>query len=73
MVDEKLDDQVWVTVVATRYGTPKPQPRRDLQEPTGEPRIQRRTPPPASSTREGRPERRPAFSDIDIPEFVPRR
>jgi cell division protein FtsZ len=50
MVDESLEDQVWVTVVATRYSGP-PAPRR-LQEPVGEPRVERRTrpaqaPPPA--------------------------
>jgi cell division protein FtsZ len=50
MVDESLEDQVWVTVVATRYGGAPP-PKR-LQEPTGEPRVERRTrpaqaPPPA--------------------------
>ncbi|MGI9099721.1 MAG: cell division protein FtsZ [Solirubrobacteraceae bacterium] len=51
MVDESLEDQVWVTVVATRYGGPPP-PRR-LQEPQGEPRVERRSrphtpaPPPA--------------------------
>ncbi|HUR83861.1 MAG TPA: cell division protein FtsZ [Solirubrobacteraceae bacterium] len=41
MVDENLEDQVWVTVVATRYGG-APSPRR-LEEPRGEPRVQRRT------------------------------
>jgi cell division protein FtsZ len=45
MVDEKLDDQVWVTVVATGYGD---QGRRRslgrLQEPAGEPRVQRTAP-----------------------------
>ena len=41
MVDENLEDQVWVTVVATRYGG-APAPRR-LEEPRGEPRVQRRT------------------------------
>jgi cell division protein FtsZ len=50
MVDESLEDQVWVTVVATRYGG-APAARR-LEEPTGEPRVERRThsvkpPPPA--------------------------
>src|SRR3954469_8595608 len=42
MVDDKLDDQVWVTVVATGYGD---EGRRKsvnmLKEPHGEPRIQR--------------------------------
>jgi cell division protein FtsZ len=42
MIDETLEDQVWVTVVATGYdGAPK---TRRLEEPKGEPRIQRRSP-----------------------------
>ncbi|MEA2154183.1 MAG: cell division protein FtsZ, partial [Solirubrobacteraceae bacterium] len=48
MVDETLEDQVWVTVVATRYGGSPPAKR--LQEPMGEPRVERRprqsAPPP---------------------------
>ena len=48
MVDESLEDQVWVTVVATRYGGAPPAKR--LQEPMGEPRVERRprqsAPPP---------------------------
>ncbi|MDP8967097.1 MAG: cell division protein FtsZ [Actinomycetota bacterium] len=39
MVDEDLDDQVWVTVVATRYGG-QAGPQR-FQEPRGEPRVSR--------------------------------
>src|SRR5205823_4880357 len=45
MVDEKLDDQVWVTVVATGYG--EGGRRRSvsrLEEPDGEPRVQRTGP-----------------------------
>ncbi|MEA2223705.1 MAG: cell division protein FtsZ, partial [Solirubrobacteraceae bacterium] len=39
MVDEGLDDQVWVTVVATRYsGAPT---TNRFQEPKGEPRVSR--------------------------------
>jgi cell division protein FtsZ len=39
MVDENLDDQVWVTVVATRYsGAPT---RNRFEEPKGEPRVSR--------------------------------
>jgi cell division protein FtsZ len=72
MVDEKLDDQVWVTVVATRYGdAPKrPESRSDsrIQEPAGEPRVERRTPP-----REPVVARRGVVSDLDVPEFLPRR
>src|SRR2546429_2202253 len=42
MVDEKLDDQVWVTVVATGYAPNGSRRRSDaLREPAGEPRIQR--------------------------------
>jgi cell division protein FtsZ len=41
MVDEDLDDQVWVTVVATRYGG-QATPQR-FEEPRGEPRVSRGT------------------------------
>ena len=42
---ETLEDQVWVTVVATGYdGAPK---SRRLEEPEGEVRVERRTPPSA--------------------------
>jgi cell division protein FtsZ len=88
MVDEKLDDQVWVTVVATGYGDGRrgragvqsraddrgragvqsrersaTEPRSELREPHGEPRISR-----------GRPARSSgAFAELDVPEFIPRR
>src|SRR2546423_1475958 len=39
MVDEKLDDAVWVTVVATGYGQLSRRPARE--EPRGEPRVSR--------------------------------
>ncbi|MGI8594952.1 MAG: cell division protein FtsZ, partial [Solirubrobacteraceae bacterium] len=76
MVDEKLEDQVWVTVVATSYGkTARPPRRREepgrplAREPIGEPRVRRSNgaPPP--------PPRRRAMdpNDLDVPEFVPRR
>jgi cell division protein FtsZ len=43
MIDETLSDQVWVTVVATGYdGAPK---SLRLEEPMGEVRVERRTPP----------------------------
>jgi|GEM_PF-114170 len=75
MVDEKLEDQVWVTVVATRYGdAPKRRPEPRIEEPkgAGEPRIERRTPaaPPReriTATRGG------VVADLDVPEFLPRR
>ena len=72
MVDEKLEDQVWVTVVATGFGEPRRRrheepmtsrpraeepPRRQLREPVGEPRVSR--------MRSG--------SELDVPEFIPRR
>jgi cell division protein FtsZ len=76
MLDEKLDDQVWVTVVATGYGERRRRPAEDaerpevrdalresrLDEPGVEPRISR--------VRE-RPLRRGA--ELDVPEFIPRR
>jgi cell division protein FtsZ len=42
MIDEKLDDAVWVTVVATGYGDRRPPTGSRLQEPRGEPRVERR-------------------------------
>ncbi len=75
MLDEKLDDQVWVTVVATGYGErrrprremalgslgerPRERGSRELREPDGEPRVTRA--------------RRGSVLDLDVPEFIPRR
>ncbi|HEX8743342.1 MAG TPA: cell division protein FtsZ [Thermoleophilaceae bacterium] len=68
MVDEKLEaDQVWITVVATGFAEPRP-PRVDrgrLQEPAGEPRVERRSPP--------RAEPRTRDLELEVPEFLPRR
>jgi cell division protein FtsZ len=78
MVDDKLEDQVWVTVVATGYGDGRVQrrhverpsaslgrgsePRPTLREPRGEPRVSRiRERQSASAT------------ELDVPEFMPRR
>jgi cell division protein FtsZ len=73
MVDDKLEDQVWVTVVATGFGDDRPrrreeQPlarprmedagRRQLREPVGEPRVSRV---------------RRSGNELDVPEFIPRR
>jgi cell division protein FtsZ len=82
MVDEKLEDQVWVTVVATGYGDPPP--RRRFEEPQGEPRVERRTPPPerprerervAVGGRERGAERPRrgglGVTEYDVPEFIP--
>jgi cell division protein FtsZ len=73
MVDEKLDDQVWVTVVATGYGSPRSQrAAREtggamLREPIGEPRVAR-----TSRQRHERPIGARA-GELDVPEFMPRR
>jgi cell division protein FtsZ len=79
MVDEKLDDQVWVTVVATGYEPGRSRSsRRPLEEPAGEPRVERRTPPSSSGrshdweTSGGTSPSRPV-REMDIPEFLPRR
>jgi len=72
MVDEKLDDQVWVTVVATGYGD-RPAPvatRAALQEPIGEPRVQRGTSRRPPAPREQRSGLR--VGELDVPEFLPR-
>jgi cell division protein FtsZ len=65
MVDEKLEDQVWVTVVATGYrdGSGARSSRGRLQEPAGEPRVQRTAAP--------RRERRRSLADLEVPEFIP--
>ncbi len=77
MVDEKLDDQVWVTVVATGYGNGRAslrdrelsragatggEERRALREPPGEPRVSRIRERPLGSP-----------AEIEVPEFIPRR
>ena len=71
MVDEKLDDQVWVTVVATGYGD---EGRRKsverFREPAGEVRVQRT----GGSSRPARPEapqRRGGLDELEVPEFIP--
>ncbi|MCW3017940.1 MAG: cell division protein FtsZ [Solirubrobacterales bacterium] len=70
MVDEKLDDQVWVTVVATGYGDEgRRKSASRFKEPatTGEVRAQRAT--PARPSRE--PRRGVVLDDLDVPEFLP--
>ena len=78
MVDEKLDDQVWVTVVATGFGdAPK---RRPAQEPLGLRSRREPEPParggfrePAGEPRVSRIRERPGSRELDVPEFIPRR
>jgi len=70
MVDEKLDDQVWVTVVATGYGE---EGRRKsvnrLNEPAGEPRVRRTS---GGSSRPPAPRRGGlAVDELEVPEFLP--
>ncbi|HEY2768657.1 MAG TPA: cell division protein FtsZ [Solirubrobacteraceae bacterium] len=67
MVDEKLQDQVWVTVVATGYDqdSSRSAGRTRLQEPAGEPRVAR-----GNSAREGR-RRGSVVDELDVPEFIP--
>jgi cell division protein FtsZ len=58
-IDEELSDQIWVTVVATRFDG-RMRPRRQAEEPT----IRR--------TGRGRPRERPAeFGGVEVPEFLP--
>jgi cell division protein FtsZ len=77
MVDESLTDQVWVTVIATRYGDHRQKTVHGRGERAGggvrqsalieatradrEPRVSR-----------GGNDRSMALSDMDVPEFVPR-
>jgi cell division protein FtsZ len=70
MVDEKLEDQVWVTVVATGYGDQggfgRDDGRMSLREPVGEPRVSR-----MGSSR-SQPRRESTHMDVEVPEYIPR-
>ena len=70
MVDEKLEDQVWVTVVATGYGDRARPGRQAIEEPAGEPRIARVNAPRARAR--GRGAESLAVGELQVPEFVPR-
>jgi cell division protein FtsZ len=70
MLDEKLDDQVWVTVVATGYGDGRPR-RRQIEEP-GIGEFTPARPPLREPNGELRVSRRPSI-ELDVPEFIPRR
>jgi cell division protein FtsZ len=85
MVDEKLDDQVWVTVVATGYGERRTR-RRDLEAPglradSRDARASRREPgsdwrEPVGEPRVSRARQRGTSGsplELDVPEFMPRR
>jgi cell division protein FtsZ len=71
MVDQKVVDQVWVTVVATGYGDrpqvraqPRAEGERDRVPADAEPRVRRaRQPSPSNGS----------LGDVEVPEFIPRR
>jgi cell division protein FtsZ len=67
MLDENLEDEVWITVVATGYDRGKAPRRAEREdpwsEPAGEPRVSRNFQPQR--------ERRSSV-DVDVPEFIPR-
>jgi cell division protein FtsZ len=60
MLDEKLQDEVWITVVATGYGEKRPprEERSPFREPAGEPRVRRVD--------------TPRVPELDVPEYIPR-
>ncbi len=72
MVDEKLGDEVWITVVATGYGD-TPAPRREsggrgaASDADHEPRVTRTIQAPRRRERVAA-----GLDDIDVPEFMPR-
>ena len=83
-VDDRVDDQVWVTVVATGYGDR----RRERTAPAGDfefrPRRDRDSAAESGSNGLRRAARRvdreprvrrsdPGLSDLDVPEFIPKR
>jgi cell division protein FtsZ len=69
MVDEKLEDQVWVTVVATGFdGQRSAATRSRLREPAGEPRVERRrveVPVGHARRADGRADGRPGEGRVD--------
>ena len=78
MVDEKLADHVWVTVIATGYGDGRTRPRDLSRE--GARSDERATRDrgqtlrePAGEPRVSRARQRSASLDLDVPEFIPRR
>jgi cell division protein FtsZ len=80
MVDDKLEDQVWITVVATGFGDqPRRRNREDpfaagprLEDPLQD-RVARRREREVEEPRvtRNRPSRRAV--ELDVPEFIPRR
>jgi cell division protein FtsZ len=78
MVDDKLEDQIWITVVATGFGDqPRRRNREDpfaaaprLEDPLQDRATRRRELEEPRVTR-NRPSRRAV--ELDVPEFIPRR
>jgi cell division protein FtsZ len=75
MVDEKLDDQVWVTVVATGYGDDgrRKSANRFREPATGEVKAQRVAAARSSRAPSEGGQRRGGLSvdELDVPEFLP--
>ena len=69
MVDDKIEDQVWVTVVATGYGD-RPLQRAAPRLESG--RIPADAEPRVRRSRERERQTAGRLSDIDVPEFIPR-
>jgi cell division protein FtsZ len=69
MVDEKVDDQCWVTVVATGYGD-RPQYRAAPRGESRETRIPADAEPRVRRARER--DSSGQLADVDVPEFIPR-
>jgi cell division protein FtsZ len=73
MVDEKLDEHVWVTVVATGYADRSSRSRpAGLSEPAGEPRVARIASSPRATDGAARGGENLAVGELQVPEFVPR-
>ena len=65
MVDEKVDDQVWVTVVATGYGDRPAAPVHPAERP-------RSRPTPSRASAAARERESSLLGEVDVPEFIPR-
>jgi cell division protein FtsZ len=73
MVDEKIEDQAWVTVVATGYGDRpvlRSAPREEWSTESHRPRIPADAEPRVRRGRERSGAR--TLGDVDVPEFIPR-
>ena len=71
MVDEKLTDEVWITVVATGYGD-RPIRRRERERSPAELPESADAEPRVTRTRR-EPVAAGGLGDLDVPEFLPRR